>query len=172
MDLGVGDDPLDTRDREGVVEAGAPDLGGVPAAPDFPAQRPAYLHALRALDDGPGRPDERAGRDLLDQPLADPARPRALRPLGEPQRLLPAKGVHRATPSSWWSSQSSEACPASIGTKRSRSVRYTPRDATRLSVARPLCRAAPIPEYCATARRTSENPLGAKFREQPFHAIG
>src|SRR5215212_2371827 len=79
-----------------MIESGAADLGGVPAAPDFLAQRPAYLHALRVLYDGPGRPtppDERAGRLLVDQPLADPAPPRALHPLGEPQRLLSAQGV-------------------------------------------------------------------------------
>src|SRR5215203_6942661 len=91
VDLGEGDDFLNAWDREGVIEAGAADLGGVPAAPDFLAQRPAYLPALRVLYDGPGRPappDERAGRLLVGQPLADPTPPRALHPLSEPQRLL------------------------------------------------------------------------------------
>src|SRR5215213_8263205 len=96
VDLSERDDLLNAQDREGVIESGAADLGGIPAAPDFLAQRPAYLHALRAFDDDPGRtapPDERAARLLVGQPLADPARPRALHPLGEAQRLIPAQGV-------------------------------------------------------------------------------
>ena len=54
--FGEGDDLLDAQDREGVIEAGATDLGGVTAAPDCLAQCPAYLHALRALDDGQDSP--------------------------------------------------------------------------------------------------------------------
>jgi hypothetical protein len=62
--FGEGDDLLDAQDREGVIEAGAPDLSRVTAAPGRPPKRPADLRALGTLQDGlghPASPDGRAG---------------------------------------------------------------------------------------------------------------